>query len=720
MEVFMSNRNVTVIIPSLDPDEKLIQTVEGLETAGFDDILIVNDGSSAEHLKFFPDIDAHQSCTVISHRRNRGKGAALKSAFKYFLNYRTGRSGVVTVDSDGQHLPQDVVKCAEKMLKTGKPVLGCRDFSRKDIPARSRFGNKVTKAVLRLLCGVKVSDTQTGLRAIPAEYIPDMIKIKGNRYEYETNMLLDLKRRDVAVSEVPIETVYINENRNSHFRPVIDSLRIYKLLFSFLFSSLFTTLIELVLFSLMLTFLFTGKYDVFFATLLSRVISGFINYLFNRKRVFGSQESVGRSMTRYFTLALTLGVISAVSVKLLSLLLGAEGSIARTCIKMVVDTVLFIMSFRFQQNWVFAPKKAKDSQKKSGKLTVGKVVRRVFGCIGTAILYLLIALIVAVTIVANGPSKSLRDALVLSAMQASATKWVPGLFLSDAKVDEIVANSYVDSKLIVDIDDYGNDVVTEDEWKKAIDGMIYIPANYNNFKAYILLIKDPSRVYVGASSSDFEHATEGKRIFAMANKEDAIALMNGGEFHDSGGVGKGGQPIGLTYSKGKCVWNDGNKRTFIGITSENKLFVSEGMTKAKADELGIRDAVCFQTGNVLIESDGADVNIHYREDNTGAAQRAAIGQRADGTFIFLVTDGRTASSVGATYNDIIDIMVSYGAVTAGMLDGGSSAMLYYEDYYNKYDIDTSDLDEYQKKGLANRYKAFTPPRRIPTFFCVSR
>ena len=144
------------------------------------------------------------------------------------------------------------------------------------------------------------------------------------------------------------------------------------------------------------------------------------------------------------------------------------------------------------------------------------------------------------------------------------------------------------------------------------------------------------------------------------------------------------------------------------------------MSKATADSLGMRDAVSFQTGNLLVDNDSEGVHIHYKEGNTGAAQRSAIGQRADGTFIFVVTDGRTASSLGATYNEIIDILVSYGAVTAGMLDGGSSAMLYYEDYYDKYDIDKSGLDEYQLQGLTNKYKAFTPPRRIPTYFCVSK
>ena len=143
------------------------------------------------------------------------------------------------------------------------------------------------------------------------------------------------------------------------------------------------------------------------------------------------------------------------------------------------------------------------------------------------------------------------------------------------------------------------------------------------------------------------------------------------------------------------------------------------MTKAKADELGIRDAVSFQKGNTLIQNNGTDLTFHYQDGNTGVAQRTGIGQRADGTMILVVTDGRTASSLGATHNDMIDLMVSFGAVTAGLLDGGSSSLMYYKDYYNKYDYDYEKLDEYQKLGLVNNYKAFTEPRKIPTFFIVS-
>lgn len=211
----------------------------------------------------------------------------------------------------------------------------------------------------------------------------------------------------------------------------------------------------------------------------------------------------------------------------------------------------------------------------------------------------------------------------------------------------------------------------------------------------------------------------GMKIFDMAEKENAVAVINAGEFADPGGQGTGNNPMGITYSKGECVWNDSLRRTFIGFDKDNNLVVTEPMDKATAQELGIRDGVSFQNGNVLITNEDGNITMHYADNNTGTAQRTAIGQRADGTVILLVTDGRSASSLGATRNDVIDVMVKYGAVTAGMLDGGSSSLMYYEDYYTKYGIDPETLDEYQKMGLVNRYKAFTTPRRMPTYICVA-
>ena len=357
------------------------------------------------------------------------------------------------------------------------------------------------------------------------------------------------------------------------------------------------------------------------------------------------------------------------------------------------------------------------------RMTVGCVIRRILLVLLTAILFTVGSLLAVCNTLANGPSKTARDKAVMSALQASATKWMPGLFLSSDTVEEIKKNSQVvvtDVKPITDIPsgDGDGDTPTADKWANAIDGMIYENVNGTTFKGYVLLIKDPARVTVGVSSNDFAHATAGMRFFELADKYNAVAAINAGEFRDDGGVGTGYAPMGLTYSEGNCVWNDGLSRTFMGFDKNNRLYVAEGTTYAQAEELGMRDAVSFQTGNVLITNDGTNVTYYYADSNTGVAQRTAIGQCADGTVIFLVTDGRTASSMGATRNEIIDTLISYGAVTAGMLDGGSSSMLYYRDYFTKYNIDQSQLDEYQKMGLVNKYKAFTNPRRIPTYFIV--
>ncbi len=374
-----------------------------------------------------------------------------------------------------------------------------------------------------------------------------------------------------------------------------------------------------------------------------------------------------------------------------------------------------------------SPSESNDNTpRKARKKTVLSVVRRSLLVLFTLLFVAVYGVFTLCATIANGPSPTVRNLLVLSALQASATKWVPGLFLDDATVEQIHADSFVINKDVMSLDEYAatqnpseGGVVPKDEWEAAKDGMLFHTVSGSTYKAYVLLVKDPSRLFVG-TSSDFKGDAIGAQIFDMAKKYDAVAAINGGEYWDIGGVGTGDKPIGLTYSQGACVWSDQFRRTFIGFDENNTLIVSESMTKAKADQLGIRDAVSFQNGNVLIDHDGENIHLYYADSNTGTAQRTAIGQRADGTVILLVTDGRTASSLGATHNDVIDIMVSYGAVTAGMLDGGSSTLMYYDNYFNKYDMDVSKLDQYQKRGLVNKYKAFTTPRHMPTYFLVAR
>lgn len=712
--------DIIIVIPSLNPDEKLKATVNSIKAVGFNNILVVNDGSDNRHLKYFP---SPEDVTLLNHKVNRGKGAALKTAFRYIKRNMPEIKGIITADGDGQHMPEDIVKCAEALDVNGKTViLGCRDFSGPDVPGRSKFGNKTTSLIFKLLCGMKISDTQTGLRAFPCGILDLLCETEGQRFEYETNMLIKFKQCGISISEVKINTVYIEENKTSHFHPIKDSIRVYKFIFAYFISSMISFAADISLFYIftkLLTGVLGGITETV-ATVGARIISSFINYSINKNKVFGKKSANTSTLLKYYRLAIPQMIVSALSVNILSAIFGAEAG-AATVIKMVVDTILFFVSYRIQQNWVFAdtPKKRKHKKQpeKHTKLTAKTVIIRSLISVGTALAIVLVTVISACLVIVNGPSVTLRNMLVISAKQASATKWLPGLFMSEETVNSIMASSEEINTDIVDASELSK--VQEDEWENAIDGMQLHFIEKSKYKAYVLLVKDPSRVKVGVSSEQFASATAGKRIFEISAKYNAVAAINGGEFLDQGGMGSGARPMGLTYSMGKMVWNDNLKRTFMGFTVDNKLICRESMTQAEADSLGIRDAVSFQNGNVLIEQEGESVKLYYSDSNTGTAQRTAIGQRADGTVILLVTDGRSADSIGATKNDVIDLLVQFGAVNAGMLDGGSSAMMYYRDYYTKYSFDTSEFDSYQLQGLVNRYKAFTKPRSIPTYFIVT-
>ncbi|MBQ8005391.1 MAG: bifunctional glycosyltransferase family 2/GtrA family protein [Clostridia bacterium] len=352
---------ITVIVPSLNPDEKLMKVIEGLEKEGFYDIIVVNDGSRAENLANFPDPKEHPICTVLTHSVNRGKGAALKTAFDFFLKNRPDRLGVVTVDGDNQHLPGDVKSCSQKMLSTSSLVLGVRDFSLSHVPARSRFGNKTTSLVFRILCGMKISDTQTGLRAFPREILPWMCEIEGDRFEYETNMLLSLGEYGIKLSEQTIETVYIEENQTSHFRPIRDSIRVYSMLLKFLLSSVAASVIDNFVFWLMLTFFggVLGKLATLVSFVCARSISSVINFAVNKQKVFKNSKSVKETILKYYALAIPIMAISIGAVELLDRILANSVPIITTLIKIAVDLVLFICSFRIQREWVFSSRKNK-------------------------------------------------------------------------------------------------------------------------------------------------------------------------------------------------------------------------------------------------------------------------------------------------------------------------------------------------------------------------
>lgn len=361
-------KNVSVVLPSLDPDDKLLAVIDGLLEYGFSDIILINDGSKPENMHYFETAAQHPEVHLLHHEVNRGKGAALKTAFAWFLENRPEGAGVVTVDGDNQHHPEDTKACAVHMLETQKIVLGVRDFSLPQVPFRSRNGNRITSLVFKIFVGMTISDTQTGLRAFPRSVLETMLCIAGDRFEYETNMLLAMKQKDLAFDEVQIRTVYIEENKSSHFRAVRDSWRIYKLILAHFFkytaSSLVSSVIDWVIFVLMTDWLKTSVSGIALTALpliVARGISSWINFTINQKLVFHSECSTCKALCKYFVTAVPLAVAQMLLTYAVNSVFNIDehAVLLRAVVYAIVMTVLFFVNFFIQQKWVFSTKRGK-------------------------------------------------------------------------------------------------------------------------------------------------------------------------------------------------------------------------------------------------------------------------------------------------------------------------------------------------------------------------
>ena len=218
------------VIPSLNPDARLIKLVLELIDNGFKKILIVDDGS--EDKIIFDKLREKKEVIVLTHDVNKGKGVALKTAFTFYKEHLIDKyKGLVCMDSDGQHLVSDTINVGNAMIKENKYTLGTRLFNTKETPLRNKTGNRITSKVFKRFYGVYIKDTQTGLRAIPNRLIDMMIDIPGDRFEYEMNVLIDLVHNGEKIEEVDIKTVYLpNSNKKSNFKVVEDSYKIYKLM----------------------------------------------------------------------------------------------------------------------------------------------------------------------------------------------------------------------------------------------------------------------------------------------------------------------------------------------------------------------------------------------------------------------------------------------------------------------------------------------------------
>ena len=347
--------NVTpIIIPAYEPDDKLIGLMDNLASAGLSPIVVVNDGSDrSAYGRIFDEVSA-RGAVVLDHAVNMGKGRALKTAFNYCLNEYPDMAGVITADSDGQHTASDIKKCMDALVQNPeKLVLGVRDFDESGIPARSVFGNKTTSRVMKFLTGMSISDTQTGLRGISAEFMKYLLTEKGERFEFETNMLLATKDLGIDILEVPIKTIYLEENKSSHFNPIKDSIRIYAVFLKFMFSSLSSSVVDIALFSVFCAVFRNVPVAIGYimlSTILARVISATYNFLINYKVVFKSGSNSAKAAFKYILLALFIMLSSGALVSFLHGLIPASPEFV---VKIPVDCLLFLVSFFVQREIVY-------------------------------------------------------------------------------------------------------------------------------------------------------------------------------------------------------------------------------------------------------------------------------------------------------------------------------------------------------------------------------
>ncbi|MBX3099613.1 MAG: GtrA family protein [Salinibacterium sp.] len=334
-----------ILIPAYEPDARLTDLVLELQAANPSaGILVVDDGSGPHFAHVFAATDA-AGATVIGYGVNRGKGHALKLGLRFIQKHFPGQD-IVCADSDGQHTVTDILRIAARVREAdGAMILGGRRFTGM-VPARSRLGNTVSRQAFRLATGVPIHDTQTGLRGYPAGMIDWLLSVKGNRFEYELNLLLRSRAAGIAIDEVEIETVYLEHNASSHFRPIVDSVKVFTPLLAYLASSLGAFVIDAV--GLVVLFALTNS--LFVSVVGARLVSASVNFLVNRHAVFhGERGSFRRDLLRYLALAGALLASSYVWLYVLT-----QWGTPLVVAKLITDVTLYIISFKVQRRFVFA------------------------------------------------------------------------------------------------------------------------------------------------------------------------------------------------------------------------------------------------------------------------------------------------------------------------------------------------------------------------------
>ena len=333
------------------------------------------------------------------------------------------------------------------------------------------------------------------------------------------------------------------------------------------------------------------------------------------------------------------------------------------------------------------PTRAELKAKKRRSRTLRRVIGRIALYLFTVIAVVLMGTYALLGVVFNGPEAA-ADQLTLMLMESSAGKFVPRLFYTDEQIAAIEARNSTeeltgttDASLITvaaakareareQDDEIGPAGVLEENYHAGVTVEELKGATWHG---WMLIVDDPSRVMLGVSTEYFTEDKGGLTLDKLAEKYDAIAAINGGAFSDPQGQGNGGLAEGVTMTEGRMTnAHGGSSLTTVGFDKNDVLIVGK-MTRAQAEEMGMRDCCSFGPA-LVINGEGAKVS----GSGSGLNPRTAIGQRADGSVLMLVIDGRQVNSPGASMADLVEVMLRYGAVNACNLDGGSSSNIYYD------------------------------------------
>ena len=337
-----------VLIPALKPETSLLGLVEELSALpDIGGIIVVDDGSGPEYREIFRSLAQIENVCVLTHFVNLGKGAALKTGLNYAACIFSRSVGVVTADADGQHSAEDIARVAAALASTPQHlVIGARAFDT-NAPFRSRFGNTLTRYIMRAVTGQTLSDTQTGLRGIPLGFVPDLLRRRPTGYDFELDMLVTSRDANRPIREVPISTIYIDNNRSSHFNPLRDSMRIYFVFLRFSAVSLMTAAIDNGIFLAGMHFF----PDVALCQVAGRLSGGMFQFTAAKRKVFNSQVRVAPAMAKYCTLLVFSGTLSYLLIQAMM----RYTPLGLVPAKLSAETILFFVSFIIQRDVVFVP-----------------------------------------------------------------------------------------------------------------------------------------------------------------------------------------------------------------------------------------------------------------------------------------------------------------------------------------------------------------------------